>query len=219
MFKGANKYLEELVAQIDTPRLYQLSTTFSSDIDFDTPELSQFISRMRTIGACDEASLDFRGRQIRVKLQSHPEPSSHRMADVNIIFQSSDRQHSSLAQICALSLRVLSTAENLYMYWNVDSPPFWMGDVNNAEFLGLLSPYTAVKNLYLSKRFAPRIAPALQELTGERGERTTEVLPTLQNLYLEGFRPPEPVPEGIAQFISARQLTNRPVAILAWKRR
>jgi len=81
--------------------------------------------------------------------------------------------------------------------------------------LELLVPFTAVKNLYLSKQFAPRIAPALQELTGDR---TTEVLPSLENVFLEGFLPSEPVEEGIRQFISARQLANRPVAISVWER-
>jgi hypothetical protein len=67
-----------------------------------------------------------------------------------------------------------------------------------------------VKNLYLSKQYSG-IALALQELTGGR---ITEVLPALKNVLLEGFQ--EPVQEGIAQFISARQLTD-PVAISAWR--
>jgi hypothetical protein len=58
-FKGVNEYLEDLVARIDAPRLYRLSTTFFNDIDFDTPELNQFISRTPTLGAYDEARLIF----------------------------------------------------------------------------------------------------------------------------------------------------------------
>ena len=72
-----------------------------------------------------------------------------------------------------------------------------------------------MKNLYLSEQFAPCIVPALQELTEER---TTEVLLTLQNIFLKGFQPLEPVHEGITQFISAQQLTNRPVTISVWDR-
>ena len=67
-----------------------------------------------------------------------------------------------------------------------------------------------MKNLYLSKEFPPRIAPALQEFTGGR---TTEVLLTLQDLFLEGFQPSVLVREGIGPFVSVRQLTNHPVAI------
>jgi hypothetical protein len=123
-----------------------------------------------------------------------------------------DGQLSSLAQICSLSLRLLLTMETLYIHEG-NSPPDWKDDIENAEWLDLLLPFTAVKNLCLSKEFSPRIAPALQELTGER---TTEVLPALQNVFLEGFQPSEPVQEGIAQFISARRLINHPVAISVW---
>jgi hypothetical protein len=44
-----------------------------------------------------------------------------------------------------------------------------------------------------------------------------EVLPALQNVLLEGFQPSKHAQEGIAQFISARQLTSRPVAISVWE--
>jgi hypothetical protein len=114
---------------------------------------------------------------------------------------------------------LLSTTENLFIDEGhedeYDSQLDWKDDIENIEWLDLLLPFTAVKNLYLSKQFAPRIAPALQETTGDG---TTEVLSTLQNLYLEGFQPSESVQEGIAQFISVRQLTSHPVAISVWDR-
>ena len=113
-----------------------------------------------------------------------------------------------------MSLPLLSTTENLFIYEPIHTQPDWKDGIENVEWLELLLPFTAVKNLYLSEQFAPRIAPALQELTGGR----TEVLPKLQNLFLEGFQPSEPVDEDIARFISARQLTNRPIAISVWER-
>jgi len=39
-FKGVIKNLEEFLARIDAPQLYQLSTTFFNDIDFKAPELN-----------------------------------------------------------------------------------------------------------------------------------------------------------------------------------
>ena len=218
-FKGVHEYLEELVAQIDAPRLDELLIKFFNDIHLDTPELNQFIGRTPIFGAYDESHLIFRDHKALVKLQSHPEPSDRRMVNVNILCQVSDWQLeapiSALAQICTLSLRLLLTMENLYIHEELYSSPDWKDDIENREWLDLLLPFTAVKNLYLSKRFAPRIAPALQELTGVR---TTEVLPLLQNVFLEGFRRSEPIQEGIAQFISARQLTNHPIAVSLWDR-
>jgi len=105
--------------------------------------------------------------------------------------------------------------ENLYIHEERYSPPNWKDDIESTEWLDLLIPFTTVRNLYLSKQFAPRVAPTLQELTGGK---TTEALPNLQNLFLEGFQLTELVHDGIGTFISARQLTNHPVAILIWER-
>jgi hypothetical protein len=215
-FKGVNEYLEDLVSWIDSPRLYQLSTAFFNDIEFNTPELNQFISRTPTFRAFNEARLIFRGREALVRLQPHPERSDGGLVEVKILCQVPNWQLSSLAQICTLSLHLFLTMENLYIYGGTRySPPDWKDDIESIEWLDLLLPFIAVKNLYLCKHFSPRIAPALQELTEGR---TTEVLPALQNVLLEGFQASEPVQEGIAQFISVRQLTNRPVAISVWER-
>jgi len=67
-----------------------------------------------------------------------------------------------------------------------------------------------VKNLFLSEKLAQLVAPALQALT--RG-RVTQVLPALQNIFLQGPEPSETVQEAIGQFIAERQLTDCPVAV------
>jgi hypothetical protein len=160
----------------------------------------------------DEAHVFFGSRTASVKLQ--PQASNVDYFEVKISCRVPDWQLSSLAQICTSSLPLLSATESLFISEPVGTQPNWNDGIENTEWLELLQPFMAVKNLYLSKQFAPRIAPALQELTGGR----IEVLPTLQSLFLEGFQPSESVDEGIAQFISARLLTNRPVAISVWER-
>ena len=213
-FKGASEYLEEFLARIDAPQVYNLLTAFFNDIDFDTPELAQFIGRTPTLRLYDEARLMFSGRQAQVRLKPRPKQFSQRMVEVAILCQVSNGQLSSLAQVCTLPLRLLLTMENLYIE-DQYPPPDWKDDIEAAEWLDLLHPFSAVKNLYLSEEFAPRIAPALQELTEGR---TTEMLPALKHILIQGFQPSEPVQEGIAQFISARQLINRPVVISLWNR-
>jgi hypothetical protein len=79
--------------------------------------------------------------------------------------------------------------------------------------LQLLLPFTATKNLYLYKDFVPGIAAALEELTGRR---ITEVLPSLQNIFVEGLKPSGPFQENIGQFVAARQLSGHPVALSVW---
>ena len=215
LFKGANEYLEEFLARIDAPQVFRLLITFFNDILFDTPELTQFISRTPTLGLYHEAGLFFYGRQALVGLEPRLKPSNHRTVHICTLCQVSDWQLSFLAQMCTLPLRLLLTMENLYIDGGLYPQLDWKDDIEDSEWLDLLHPFTAVKNLYLSRQFAPRVAPALQELTGER---TTEVLPALQNIFLQGFQPSEPVQGGIARFISARQLTNQPVVISVWDR-
>ena len=208
-FKGACEYLEEFLARIDAPQVYNLWTAFFNDIDFSTPELTQFISRTPKLGVYDEALLTFDSRQALVRLGHRHWPSEDLILEVCILCQVSDWQLSSLAQICALSFRPLLTMERLYIYEEYPRLD-WKDGIEDTEWLDLFHPFTAVKYLHLPRRFPPRIAPALRQLTGER---TTEVFPALQYISLEGYQPSEPVQEGIARFIAARQLINRPVVI------
>jgi hypothetical protein len=50
----------------------------------------------------------------------------------------------------------------------------------------------------------------VQELVGES---TTEVLPIMQNIFLERSRPRRPVPESIKEFVAAQQLSGRPITV------
>ena len=61
----------------------------------------------------------------------------------------------------------------------------------------------------MSEEAALRIVRALQELVGER---VTEVLPALETLFLYKTMS-GPVQEGIAKFVSARQLAGHPITI------
>ena len=88
---------------------------------------------------------------------------------------------------------------------------FWINDpFENTLWLQVLLPFTAVIILYLSGEFAPGIAVALQELVGAR---ITEVLPSLQSIFIDGLEASGPFQENIRQFITARQLSGHPVAV------
>jgi hypothetical protein len=70
-----------------------------------------------------------------------------------------------------------------------------------------------VKNLYLSEDFASDIVPALQELVEGR---TTEVLPTLQNIFLARLELSRAIHKGLEQFIAARKVSGFPIAVSLW---
>jgi hypothetical protein len=80
----------------------------------------------------------------------------------------------------------------------------------------MFHPFTALKNLYVIKEFAEAIAPALQELVEE--ERVTDILPTLENLFLEEIQPSGHIQEVIGEFVAARQLSGHPMTVSLWER-
>jgi len=85
--------------------------------------------------------------------------------------------------------------------------------MEDAQWLELLGPFTALKNLYLTDGIAQRFCGALQDLSGER---VTEVLPALGNLFVPGSSL-EPVQEDIKSFVTARQLSGHSVVVDRWK--
>lgn len=125
-----------------------------------------------------------------------------------------DWQLSSLAQFCSSSLPLIPSLDRLYISKRKKFPLHWRNDVENVQWLDILRPLTAVKDLYLSQDFAPRVALALQELVGRRA---TEVLPTLQSVFLEGPYPSGPARKAMEKFVAARQLF-KPIVVSRWVR-
>ena len=221
-FKGVCEYLDDFVARIDAPRVDDLSITFFNDIVFDAPQFTKFINRTPTLKAPENASVIFEDRAASV---SFSQTSGSGSFKVRISCRDLDWQISSLEQVCTSCLPPLSSTEDLYIYpdpysrphWQNNNPfsrPHWQDNIENSLWLELLHPFTAVKNLYLSEESAPFIAPALQELVEGR---PTEVLPTLQNIFLEGLQSSGPVHEGIGKFVAARQLSSHPITVSLWE--
>jgi hypothetical protein len=211
-FKGDSEYLDDLVAHIDAPRLEYVEITFFNDIVFDTPQLFKFICRTPRLKALQKARVIFGGLDALVKLSSST--SRDDLLHVGILCRELDWQVSSMEQVCTSTLPPHSV-EDLDICEGRFSTAHWQDNIENVLWLELLRPFRAVKNLYLSKEFAPRIVPALQELAGLSA---AEILPTLQNVFLEGLEPSGRVQEGIQQFVSTRQVTGDLIAVSPWDR-
>jgi hypothetical protein len=210
-FKGVSEYLEGVVARIDAPQLKSLDITFLHQLEFSTPQFTQFITRTPRLNAPNEARLTFYHRAVRVRLPA----SGHGELNVGVSCRESDWQLASLAQVCSSSLPPLPTVEHLYVQKTQQIRHDWQDDIEFPQWLELLHPFTAVKNIYLSEDFASSIASSLQELAGGRD---AEALPALRNIFLEGLQPSGRVHEGIGKFVAARQLSGHPIAVSRWRR-
>jgi len=191
-FVGVSEYLEDLVARIDSPLLDSLQIKFFHQLIFDTPQLTRFISRTPGLKTRNEARMVISysgvsvlvpgvvGRGLRLEISCGP----------------SDWQLSSLAQVCGSSFpqTLITSLEHLHICHDEYSRLLWQDDIENSQWLELLQPFTALTNLHLSREFTPHIVPALQELVKEK---VTEVLPSLQCLYLEEDPPSGPIREAV----------------------
>ena len=187
-FRGVAEYLEDIVTFIDAPKLYLLYIAFFNQIDFDNRRLAQFINRTPSLRALGEARVQFVdwSAGVRPRYQS-PESSPNDVIDIliEISGRKPDWQLSSIEQVCN-SLSPTSTVENLQIEHHY-SELVWKNDaIENSLWLQLLLSFTAVKNLHLSKEFAPGIALALQDVVGDR---MTVAMPNLQNIFVEALEP------------------------------
>jgi hypothetical protein len=213
-FRGVGEYLEDLVAHIDAPLLEHLRITFFHQLAFDTPQLNRFISRTPKFKARGEARVVFSDQSVSVKLPSTQTIDGE--LELVIVCELLDLQLPSLVQVCRSSFprAFIPTVENLYI---IVEGGFWdlPDDIEDGQWLELLRPFTAVKDLYMSYEITLYIARALKELIGER---VTEVLPFLQNLFLEDLLPSGPVQKATRKFLTARQLAGHPITVSRWER-
>jgi F-box-like len=215
-FSGVSEYSEDFLARIDAPRLRNLSVTFDH-IVFDTPQLVQFIRRTPRFKVLEEACVAFERVNyhtfleygaVRVRLSSKASGRGDGGGlSVGISVGESNWPPSFLVRACTSCLSPLSMK-----VLHIDVPhslpgwlSAWLNDVQDTEWLEVFHPFAAVTKLYLDKELAQPIAVALKELD-EGG--TTEVLPALRNIIIEGPRLSESVQEAIGQFIAARQVDN-----------
>ena len=209
-FKGVTEYLEQVMTGIDTPQLYRLHIDFLNQIDFHCPRLAQFINCTPSlIRPLNEVRVRFHNLTASIRLRPRF-GIDNLLININIPCGEPNRQLSSIEQVFNTSFHPFSTVEDLYiehpysqLVWTIEDTPW----------LELLLPFTAVKNLYLSEESAPGIAAALQELVGDR---VTEVLPSLQNIFVEELELSGAFRESVGQFIATRQLSKHPIAVSEW---
>jgi hypothetical protein len=207
-FQGVTEYLEDLMTFIDTPQLDAMYITFFNQIDFDIPRLAQFINRTFKFAKPDaRAHVEFNNYGVYLKLELESGTFQ-----IGIPCEEPDWQLSSIEQVCNSFLHPLSMAEDLYIDYGYYQLVWKDNLIENTLWLQLLLPFTAVKNLYLSKHFSLGIAAALKELTGSR---ITEVLPSLQNIFAEHHRLGH-FQENIGQFVTARQFSDHPITVSHW---
>jgi len=215
-FKGVHEYLESLMTQIDAPLLENLFITFfkSTDPIFSAPQLHRFVSQIEAFKTFRRAKVFGGYDSMTCTLSPRGDPVEPSMQlSLKICCRRVDWQLSSLAQVCSWSLSPISVVEELEIEVRSLSSSRPRGDDMEPEsirWLELLRPFTAVKNLTLSPSVTSRVCRALKEIAGER---VTEVLPRLENLFLYDGYPLEGSRKAIKIFVAARRRSGHPVSV------
>ncbi|KAI9510570.1 hypothetical protein F5148DRAFT_553454 [Russula earlei] len=211
-FRGVHEYLEDLLTQIEAPVLTTLYVAFFMDIDFVLPQLHRLISQVESFNSCDSATVRTSDRAIRFAIFRESPQFTELFLEIRC--RELDWQLSSLAQVCSSSFPFLSTLVHLDILDDDVPQSHWKDDMETTQWLELLAPLTAVKDLCLTHQVAPHVFQALKKLGEERV--ITEVLPALQNIFLEGLEPFGSVPRYVEGFVAARNLSGHPVAVHRW---
>ena len=210
LLQADSEYVEDFVARIDAPLLHDIEISFFYQALFDIPQLSQFINRVESFNKRN-ATISFLNRDASVVFSS--ESDGYLM--LRFLCNHANRQLSSVAQLCGMSLRPISTSENLIVTIDSDNPQhFGQSDIEHSQWEEILYPFTNVKNIFLDEDVGLHITTVLQGLVIER---VTQVLPTLLSLFIKGLQSAGPTRKAAESFVAARQRFGHPVAIHRWE--
>jgi hypothetical protein len=219
-FEGVIEYLDDFMARIDTPLLNHLDIVVSFHLNrvivLNAPQILRFISHIPKFQeALSEAHIGIDSDKFKIWINFLSTRTSSYALKLKILCIEPEWQFPLLAQFCRSPFFPFPTLEYLYIDGGTYSRQRWRENTENTGWLELLQPFSSAKNLYLTKNFALRIAPALEELGGEM---VTEVLPALENVFIEKFQLYGPVYKAFRNFAATRQLSSHPIVISDWDR-
>ena len=190
-----SKYIEDFVSQIDVPLVDMVNIDFFDELMFNVPQLHNFLACIEKFKAHCWEAVTFWGYAIKFQLELG-------FLSFTILCNMVAQQLLSMAQLCGSALPLLSALKRLDIHKGL--PVLGQQDtLGDPQWLDFLHSFTGLRDLHLGKRVAIHYAYALQELAGKR---VTEVLPVLQNLFIEGLeslKPSGPTQEALGKFITA----------------
>ena len=208
-FQGVDVYLDNLVAQINTPLLERLSVTLSFDLIFTLMNLAKFIRRTERFG-CLVARVMFNKDGASIKADHYEQRGPWKLS-LHITCEPLDWQIDSVAQVCGALGEVVSVVEELALGLDVDGMPSdWENTLDNTMWHELLLQFTGVKKLHIDYSFTLQLSQALESVSEGL---VLGLLPGLQELE---------VPRGITEratnafsvFTTTRESVGRPIRLV-----
>jgi len=211
-FYGASKDLEDLVAQIDGPQLDQIHI-FCVDklVDFPVAQFTWFVNLSvgPKLSLFRHARVGFFKNLFSISIHRPQAPDTDLLArsspdwDAKTIvsYEWHGWELSDMAQVFSGISATLSNVVHL----ELEAKEHLEG-TEYVDWLHLLLQFSTVQTLHVRRALAEDVARPLDRITGEMA---TQVLPSLDLIYLAG----QPA-SSVGNFVAARQLSGRPVTVI-----
>jgi hypothetical protein len=213
----------DFIARIDTPMLDNFRMTLSSDVIPNISQLHKFIDRADRLKAFTHADVCIRRWDVKAFFGSGGDLG----LDITFNVSMTDSPLLSLLRLYEQFPTIPSQVEKLVLseesldepldelgVFLEDDEEGWECDETDPQWPEILIPFVSVKRLYVSDVLVPYIASALGNL---RGERVAEVLPALDNLFIEIFGSSSFMKATFKPFVTMRQLSGHPVIVRRWE--
>ena len=210
-FRGADVYLDNLIAQINTPLLERLSLTLLFGLTFALANLNEHIHGTEGFG-CPVAWVKFNKDGASIDAGQYEQQGIGPIGKLNLRVNCEplDWQIDSITQVCSALGEVLSTVEELTLDLDVDGVPLdWESALDSILWHELLLSFIGVKKLNISSSLTRGLSQALQSV--DKG-LVMELLPDLQELWVH----PEidHATYSFSLFVKSRESVGCPVHLL-----
>ena len=206
-FQGVGVYLDNLVAQINTPLLEQLSLTLFFELAFTLVNLAEFIHRTERF-RCLIARVIFNKEGVSIDVDHYEQCVIGKSSlYINVNCEILEWRIDSAAQVCSSLGNVLSAVEELTLDLDADAlPSFWEITVDSTMWHELLLPFTGAKKLHIGFSLTLKLSQALESVPGEL---VLELLPELRELEVQ--LEIDYANKVFSAFVEFREFLGRPV--------
>ena len=197
-FHGTSEYLEELVARIDSPALFDITVQLFNQIFFEIPQFCQFIRHPNALGSLDQVSITHSARVVDIILSQQGE--SLNQCRFRTSCRRLDWQLSFLTQILSELSHLLSSIHFFIVYPGTLPA---LEDMDSTQWLELFRLFTHVKEVF---HYNSGLLPSIMQALGAE-DMSTEILPELTSLKVNTWSLSKSDSESVE--IAAKQFVAR----------
>ena len=207
-FQGLGVYLDNLVAQINTPLLERLDLTLFFELAFTLVNLTEFIHRTEGF-RCIVSQVTFNQGDVSISAGQNKQPGIQKFR-LRVKCKCLDWQIDSATQVCIALGTVVSAVEELTLDLDADGMiSNWENTLDDMLWHELLLPFVGVKSLHIGSSLTLELSQALGSVVGDL---VPELLPELQQIRVHLSM--DDAKNAFSAFVETRVSVGRPIHLV-----